>query len=121
MTLFFCKPCRFSHVINGHVDGLVSMGITCLPLKSFSESSLLSPPYWKTRGTRLFLRMSSWSGYSVVIFLQLNNNNNNSNNKQNKTTHVKHQANSFIFRLLKGFPHFLELLFLSFLVSCSKL
>ena len=72
----------------------------------------------KTLGTRLFLRMSSWSGYSVVIFLQLNN---NSNNKQNKTTHVKHQANSFIFCLLKGFPHFLKVLFLSFLVSCSKL
>ena len=65
----------------------------------------------KTLGTRLFVRMSSWSGYSVVIFLQLNNNNNNNNNKQNKTTHVKHHANSFIFRLLKGFPHFLEVLF----------
>ena len=64
----------------------------------------------KTLGTRLFLRMSSWSGYSVVIFLQLNNNNNN-NNKQNKTTHVKHKANSFIFRLLKGFLHSLEVLF----------
>ena len=49
LVFFFCKPCRFSHVINDHVDGLVSMGITCLPLKSFSESSLLSPPYWKTR------------------------------------------------------------------------
>ena len=74
VTLFRCKPSCFSHA-NDHVDGLVSMGITCL---ASGELLWIFPPVAatleneKTLGTRLFLRMSSWSGYPVVIFHQLN-------------------------------------------------